>query len=264
MYKSRYKSKKEKNYKPAIGVAVFLLLVFGVVSFLRADFMQVKSFKFLGAESVDEMDLSNVASVFVSGNKFGFIPKSNKLFLDEDDLALKLKESFGRLASVDVDSKLFSNTLEVSVMERSPEFIWCSFEEVCFFMDSQGLIFEKLDTGWLSVYEDKVVFKGGVDGDPLGKNFADSGLMEQYLAFFEAFENVGIPVTVVRVEGGNKVVAETLAGDMIFNPEEKNFASSSRNAILLIKDERAKNPNARFEYIDIRFGNKVFYKVIDL
>lgn len=269
MHNSRFRKKYSTEKKTGRGIkiflSIFLFFVFsvGAVSLLRMNFMQIKNFEFLGENAVLEEDLALVASSIISGNKLIFIPNSNKLFLDEENLSKGLKEKFGRLSSVEVDSNIFGSTAKIKVTEREPGYIWCSASDSCFFMDKEGLIFEKVDPGWLEAYGDMVVFEGGVSGDPIGKFFASKNVMDEYTGFVNSLNSAGVSVSLIKIESGNKAIADSNVGLVIFNPEEPDFKYSARNVILLIKDERAKNPGAIFEYIDARFGNKMFYKTIE-
>ena len=64
-----------------------------------------------------------------------------------------------------------------------------------------------------------------------------------------------------NIESEDKIVVETDIASIFFNIEDKNIKESVEGAILLIKDQRAKNPSVYFQYIDARFGSKLFYKV---
>lgn len=267
MYKSRFKKKysgeKKTKFNFKLFAVLFFVLVFfvGLFSLLRADFLRVKSFEISGADTVSKENLASAASAFVSGSKFLILPKSNKIFLDEESLSEHLMRSFGRLESVSVERAIFGSALKIKVTERTPDFLWCLAEGECFFMSSEGLVFEKVEAGWLPAYDDRPVFSGVLSADPIGKNFASPEDMRKYQNFMKDFVDAGFEVGGMSVELENKAVMNTNVGDIVFNPEENTLASSSRNAILLIKDERSKNPSARFEYIDTRFGSKLFYKI---
>lgn len=267
MYKSRFKKTRSANSKQKFNfkllVALFFVTVFflSLVSLLRADFLQVKSFEISGLDSLPAENVKNVASSFISGYKFLILPKSNKIFLDKKGLSENLKQNFGRLESVDVQVSLFGGGPEIKVAERKPDFLWCSGGDECFFMTREGLVFEKVETEWLPAYGNKPIFRGLLSEDPIGKNFASPSEMKKILDFMKYFSDAGFEIGGISFELGNKAVINTNAGNIIFNPEENSLASSSRNAILLIRNERDKNPGARFEYIDTRFGSKLFYKL---
>lgn len=237
-----------------IGLPTIILI--GLMFLLRADFLQVKNFKVSGTETVSSESIKNIASNFVSGSNFFIIPKSNILFLNKQKLAAALMSQLGRLQKVDVNKQFLSESVDLKVVERKGDFLWCSPEGECFFMTQDGLVFEKaVDTSG------KIIFRGILEGDPLMKNFVTPTKMQNYSKMVEVLKSARFEVSAINIESSDKGVAKSSAGDIFFNPEETDLSLVGQNVILLINDVKSKNPSAEFNYIDARFGNKVFYKL---
>jgi hypothetical protein len=266
MHKSRYKkassriakrSRIKRNFGLFLKIGLPIALLIGLIFLLRADFLQVKSFEVVGAETVQPTEIKNVATNFISGNNLFFIPKSNILFLNKQKLTALLLSNFKRLEKVEVNKKYLSKSVQLNVTERKADFVWCSPSSECFLMTKDGLVFEKSgETGG------KLIFTGLLEGDPLMKNFATSPKIQNYLKLVEIFKEGSIEVISINIESSDKAVAKTSIGDVIFNPEEIDLSLVAQNAILLINEVKGKNPSAKFNYIDARFDNKFFYKLI--
>lgn len=273
------KKHKTKKYL-SIFFGITLVMVFFIGSFyiLRADFLQVKDFEILGVENAQTEAIENTASSFISGTKFFLLPKSNMIFLSKEKLTAQLLASFNRLETVEVNKQFFSKNVEISVKERRADFLWClpaqagsDQTESCFFMNKDGLVFEKSDLIG-NVFEsspvneaepiNKIVFRGKLEGNPLMKNFATLEEMQNFLSLAQVFENAGFKIISINIESPDKAVAKSNIGNIVFNPSEANLSLTAENTVLLINDIRSKNPSARFQYIDARFGNKMFYKLI--
>ncbi len=274
MKTSRYKkassriSKRQKTRKYAgmfLKIALPVVVLVGFVFLLRANFLQIKNFEIQGTETIPQENIKNTALSFASGTNFLVIPKSNIFFLSESGLANALLASNPRIEKVDVGKNFFSQSVELSVVERKGDFLWCSADGSCYFMTKEGLVFEKLDSNSPNFAEaslGKIHFTGILDGNPIMKSFATPAEIQNYLKLVDVFKNAKITVTEINIELIDKATAKTDVGDIIFNPEDSDLSVAAQNAILLINDVKSKNASARFNYVDVRFGNKMFYKLI--
>lgn len=234
-------------------------IIVGSVFLLRADFLQVRDFEVVGAENIDSSLIKAEALSSTAGSRFLFLPNSNIILLDKDKLASAITAQFSRLEKVEVGRKYFDRKVEIKVSERGADFAWCSQEQECFFMNREGLVFEKMSPALGS--DGKLVFQGLLDGDPILRYFATPEKIDNYLRLVATFREEGFEITSIDIASADKAVAKSSVGDIIFDPEEPDLSVTGKNAILLINEVLAKNPAARFQYVDARFDNKFFYKL---
>jgi hypothetical protein len=269
MYKTKYKKassriakrgRVRKIFSSSLKIGLPVAMIIGAILFFRADFLKVKNLAVLGAQVVPQENIKSAVSNYISGNKFLVIPKSDIFFINKAGLAAALMAQFPRIEKVNINKQFFDRGIELKVVERSADFLWCSESSECYFMEKNGLVFEKiLGTG---IAQDKIIFRGILTGDPVMKKFVTSEQMQYYIKLIGVFENAQFKITAINVEAVDKVVVKTNIGDIIFNPEDGDLTAAAQNAILLINEMKSKNPNVHFNYIDIRFGNKMFYKLI--
>lgn len=265
MNKNRYKktsSRIAKRDKTRKHVALFLKIALltgflvGAVELLRADFLQVKNFEITGGETVGQENIKKTAENFTTGTNFFLIPKSNIIFLNKGELANALLSKYGRIDKVYINKNILSDNLFLSIVERNADFLWCSVTDQCYFMDKSGLIFEKTADA-----SGKIIFRGVLEGNPLMKYFATAEEIKNYLSLVDIFKNNGFNVSSINIESADKGVAGTDIGDVIFNPGEADLSITAQNVVLLVNEIKSKTPSIRFNYIDARFGNKIFYKL---
>jgi cell division septal protein FtsQ len=265
MYKKKYKkaslriakrSKLKKISSLSLKIGAPIAVIIGMIFLLRADFLQVRNLAVLGADTVPQGNIKTAIQNYISGNKFFVIPKSDIFFINKNGLATALLAQFPRLQSVEINKQFFDKGLEIAVAERSADFLWCSVSSQCYFMNKSGLVFEKSNNN-----SDKIIFTGVLSGNPIMKNFVSGVEMQNYIKLIEVFANAHFQITSINVEAGDKTVVKINAGDIIFNPEDGDLTSAAQNAILLINQIIGKAPSAKFNYIDTRFGNKMFYKL---
>ena len=251
------RNKIRRNISLFFKILTLTLILVLPILLLRANFLEVQDIEISGVEKAGEESIKKISLDFISGNYFYLIPKSNILFLNEEKLANILLTNFPRLKEVRVDKKVNKN-IEIKVKERGGDFLWCRSEEECFNMSSDGLVFEKAEEKTENKKE-KIVFKGAIEGDPIRKNFATPETMQNYLGAIEILKNNKIEIFSISLELSDKAVFETSMGDIFLNPEE-DMILNAQNVVLLINEIRLKNPLISFQYIDARFGNKIFYK----
>ena len=252
------RNKKRKFLKPFVLLFVPIGIVVGLVLALRADYLQIKNIEVTGAVSLSNDDIKNAVLESMGGAYLKVLPKSNIFLVDEKNLREVLLSEFGRLAGAEINKGL-DGSLRVSVEERQTASIWCSTDGTCFLMDNSGLLFARSSE---TDKQGKIIFGGNLKGDPLLQTFGTEEDMHNYFEMARLLETGGYAATKLFVESDEKAILNTPIGKIIFSPREENITEAADNALLLIETEKQKNAETIFDYIDTRFGNKLFYKTI--
>lgn len=224
---------------------------------LRADFLQIKEVKVEGNLLVSKEAVEKVARGELVGPYFFVIPKSNYLFVKKDKITAKLLNEFSRLETVEVNKKI-NGTLEIKLTERQGDFVWCQGGEgACYSMNQNGLAFVEIGREEIN---GKIIFKNSLEEAGLLKSFAGEGRMQNYLKAIKILGDAHFEIIEINLVLSDKVIFKTNVGEIFLNPEE-DLSQTAENAVILINEVKTKTPSALFEYIDARFGNKVFYKL---
>lgn len=262
---AKYLQKKKKQriltitiYSIASLIAILAILLSFKLSFLRVTNISVNDTLNIKSEEVkkDVLDM-------VSGNYYFIIPKDSYFFLSKEKIKNKIVDDFKKIDTVEIKNK-GTTGLEIEITERQPEVMICDgFREDeegehCSFADKQGIIFEKVATS-----SDKIYFKY-YSSDEIEK---DKFLQLQ--DFVKNVENSGIIATgLLLSEDGSyelyiKNVDQSIA--VVYFDDRSSLDKVVSNLSVFWKNSINKKigsdsiPN--FEYINLRFGNNVFYHI---
>ncbi len=228
------------------------------LSFLRVTNISVNDTLNIKSEEVkkDVLDM-------VSGNYYFIIPKDSYFFLSKEKIKNKIVDDFKRIDTIEIKNK-GTTGLEIEITERQPEVMICDgFREDeegehCSFADKQGIIFEKVATS-----SDKIYFKY------YSSDEIDKDKFLQLQDFVKNVENSGIIATgLLLSEDGSyelyiKNVDQSIA--VVYFDDRTSLDKVVSNLSVFWKNSINKKigsdsiPN--FEYINLRFGNNVFYHI---
>ena len=270
--REEYLRKKRNRRFIKIGVLIFLLLLLvGLVSYAshRKEVRITRVYLFDGVllteEEVEKKSLS-----FLEGSYLWLFPKNNTFFFPKDKLADYLKENFKRIDTISIKKKGLT-AISIYIKERKPYAVWCkglpnkTDEEIeeCFFMDQNSTIFAPAPNFSGSAY---FKYYGVVSGEsPIGKEYIASTTKFVDISDFVANVKSLSLKPLYIVEKGNDDFSLVLSGggEIYFDTKESLY-KTAQNLSALLKTEALvgldKN-NLPVEYIDLRFGNKLFYKL---
>lgn len=264
--KSRYtkasaRLKRRSQFQNLFQLVVWFGLPLGflvaILFLARADFFQIKNIEVVGNNVLSTDQL--VASAFsgMEGSYLKLLPKTNYFFIKKDELASRLMKDWSQLENVEINKNL-NGVLEIKVKERQGEFVWCSILSTdCYLMNNLGLAFDLLKPEELV---NKVIFRNKLTEVNLLTHFTSEANFQNYLKVIDIFKNNQIEIYEITLDSSQKIIFKTNLGEIFLNPTE-DLVSSANNAVVLINEVKTKTPTALFEYIDARFGNKVFYKL---
>jgi cell division septal protein FtsQ len=186
-------------------------------------------------------------------NTSGFIPKSHVLFIDTKNIKGVLSKDFSSISQIDINRSLFRSKISIKIKQFEPYFLWCSGTD-CFDMTKDGFVFSK------NIYKDdkKIVFYSG-DINPISKYILDKDIMNNLVESIEKLDIYGAKVSMIDVSLKNKTKITTSLGNIIVNLGEP--LDNQIDSAIIVFNDISKNFNSKvLDYIDVRFGNKVFYK----
>ena len=187
-----------------------------------------------------------------------------------------LSDRFKRLKDINITSK-DGKILEISVSERIPEYIWCGEGlpetgadiETCYFLDNTGFIFDEAP-----YFSGEVYFK--FFGKVTTENDISSGVyfsetnFHKFISFKKLLEDMKLkPVALYIMDNGEVKVYLSDLSPLPMGPEiifkvDFDFQKIAENLQAALTTEPLqtdfKNKYSSLLYIDLRYGNKVYYK----
>ncbi len=272
------KRRKKKYIRYGILLLAFFILI-GVLSYgAHRKEVRIKDVKLSGGLLVTEKDVKEEALKYLNGSYFWLFPKDNSFFYPKSKLEKHLYDTFKRIETIEI--KLDDlNIMQVNITERKPIAIWCSDvkhnvlattsegvismpSEKCYFIDLFSTIFADAPN-----FSGDAYFKyyGLVEKEnPIGEKFmASSTEFTAINSFIELSKTLGIKPLYLKSKGEGEFSLVLFGDGEIFFDIKKPLETSYRNLETLLKTPELapKQGYLPVEYIDLRYGNKLFYKL---
>lgn len=257
------KKKKQRILTITIYSIASLILILTILSSFKLSFLRITNISVNDTLNIKSEDIKKDVLDMISGNYFFFIPKDSFFFLSKEKIYNKIVNDFKKIDTLKIKNK-GTTGLEIEITERQPEVMICDgFRddeegEHCSFADKQGIIFEKVATS-----SDKIYFKY------YSSNEINQDKFLQLQNFVKNVENSGIIATgLLLSEDGSyelyiKNVDQSIA--VVYFDDRSSLDKIVSNLSVFWKNSLNKKigsdliPN--FEYINLRFGNNVFYHI---
>lgn len=267
------KRRRQKRIK--YGIFLFILFVFvGLISYLsHLSEIRINEVVLRGGVLVTAKEIKEEATVYMSDSYLLMFPKNNSFIYPQNSLKKHLAEKFKRIETIQVSLEGL-NTLVVEISERKPVAIWCregfvsttsevSLNEKCYFIDLFSTIFAEAPN-----FSGDAYFKyyGLVEKEnPIGEKFiASSTEFTEINTFIDLVKKLNIKPLYLKGTGENEYSLALFGGGEIYFDVKKSLSLAYSNLETLLKTPELSVGNVGYlpvQYIDLRYGNKLFYKL---
>ena len=258
-----------------ISVPVFIvLLVTGAAYLTHWSALAVSKVEVVGASAVSSEALVKSVNEGLSGNHLGFFSKKNIFLYPGRSIEAALLVRFPRLKRADLSIEDF-HTLRLAVEERKLYALWCGAETPqntnvatsslaagCDFLDENGFIFSPAADFTGSVYMHYYgPYLSSASSTPLGLQFLPANEFKQLDAFLRALKPLSLSVVGAGLLSDKdvKILLEHNATLLVARSSDYSGALDNLRSALS-SDVFEKKSIADLEYLDLRFGDHVFYK----
>jgi len=260
--RSRYADELRKKKRKSLALqlvifgALFIGIFVGIGYLAQAASLNVKTVTILGNIAVEESEVENLVREELSGKYLWLYPKTNFLLYPKHKIKTRLASEFKTFRDIDIEIKE-DQTMEVRVSEREGKYLWCqSSGEPCYFMDETGYVFAEAPYFSGNIY---FKFFGLIDDGPLGSYYAESNF-KKLTEFREEIAKLALNPSAMYADSENFELRTSL-GIKIYLKEDFNSTKSAENLRLILGSDELKKRSADLDYIDLRYGNKVYYKL---
>ena len=258
---SRLRARKRRRRLIVSGMALgaVLLLVGGFVALVHAPFLEITSVQVEGTKSVASSSVQEVVQSVLAQSYIYVLPHDNIFIYPNKQLVAALVRKFPEFKSVEVHAQDF-HTIVVRVVEREPLALWCAGGDECNFMDEDGVVYATAPQGSDAVF---VTYQGTTTG---------VGLPKQFLTL-EQFRSLAALVTALGATDATNTVRQVVvdaSGDvrayfqndflLIFVLGEAGGDVFERFTLARKADPFKGRTLGDFEYLDLRWGDKLYYK----
>ena len=275
--KRRRKAVLNKILLTLLGLVVFFFL-FSFFSSLEN--LNIAEIRVVNDGVVGTKEIKETVEGEMAGKYFYFFPKTNILIYPQNSIKDKLQNKFKRIKGVDLSIEN-NKILIVTISERMAKYTWCGTEipgvgipqgsptpesptEKCFFLDEDGYIFDEAP-----YFSGEVYFK--FFGEPVSvHNYFPEQNFNQLVSFIDMLVEMKLKPVSLYITLNNDVEIFLSKGNtaktepkIIFklDADLENIGSNLKTALNTepLKSDMNKK-YSMLEYIDLRFGNKVYNK----
>ncbi len=264
-------------------IAYFLIVVYGVYLLVVWVFARpslfINEITVLGTHAVSSTSIQMLAVSLLDQKYLYRINRNNKFLYPETQLKTDVLSISPRLAHVETtfDTK---NKLKIEVTEFTPNFLYCLHSDKadhiasstptdqqpkdCFFADEEGYVYAEAPeyVGYpfvaiiASTSEEAVMHQS-----PIGTRVISEPDYEKITSFIDHLSVVGLTTHVVTLLGGNDILLEVgMPWEILFSYDKDADRAISNLGVVLKNLDKSPDKGKSVRTIDLRFGNKIFYR----
>jgi len=247
----RYRIKRKPLFKRA-GFWLFLLIsavTLGLFYFVFfSSFFQIRA---IGISGLKKTDPKRIESLLQAG-----LERKNIFLVNLKEIKKGVLEEFPRVEQIKIKRRL-PDKISVEIEERRPVAVFCSSEQEndCFLIDREGIAFDRPEGNFLLI---KII--GKKENLSFGKMAVEKKYLDKILEIQREMEQKqGIKVSSFNLLA-KKIVVQTLEGWQVFFDPAGDISEQIFNLSVLLKTKLLPENRHSLRYIDLRFGNRVFFK----
>ena len=274
---TEFKRKKYIALKKRIIIFIVLFVVFFIALCFVSNIKKINidGINITGNVVIDAKSIEEVIEKDLNGKYLGIFPKTNALIYPRKEILKDLSQKYKRLKNISIDIVNFK-TLNINVREYEGKYLWCggvtpelnsNSNQKCYFMDNSGYIFDEAP-----FFSGEIYFKlyGFLNNENPRGSYYFHDLFPKIMKFKNSLEQMGLKPSFVWVNNQDEtIVGLSKLGVTPINPQillknNSDYEKMAENLQSAIETEPLKiklvKDYAKLLYIDLRYGNKVYYK----
>lgn len=267
------RSRQTLTFATAIvfGALVFAF-AYGIYWFFNYQKLHIQSLRIHGAEAVAASDIERVVREYMSERVWGLFPRSNYALFSSDEASGRITKAFLRVSEAHIE-KTFPDLADVTIRERMPWGIVCNGTASvrisssmiesdqgpeCIYVDQSGFAYEHSPVLFGALT--KKIFLGDENAAVGGHAVPDERL-RMYDDFKDHFSRFALPITAMAMTKENPRDVHMYVGDWYVLVDRDSRAEDVARVLRPLLEQELSGKMSRIDYIDLRFGNKVFYRL---
>jgi hypothetical protein len=209
-----------------------------------------------------DQSYADTAYAAMQGSYLGIVPRSSTFFFPENRIRRDIIKEHPDVSAVSFFLNGFTK-LSIKVSPRDAIARWCGLsptegvDEYCYVFDGNGLIFAAVGSSTPLVNSFKLYDPLEGDGvEPLGAILAHANILPHVFDFARQLNTLGSPViyTVIKGDEVNQYLKSGTRITYVLGNEQNAYTA------LVSSKENFNLADGSVEYIDLRFGGKVYVK----
>lgn len=217
---------------------------------------------------ISTLEIKSLVESELQGNYYWLFPRENIFIFPKRTILAKIKDTWKRIDTVAIERSSLT-ALAIIVTEKKAKFLWCSTETAeasdasqCFFIDEEGYLFSRAP-----LFSDNVYFRffGNINTpDPVGQKYLPTPDFQNLSNFILGLEKLRIePSKLIAKIHGEYELYLADRSRILFNDRQGFSITLDNLSTFLASDpfrEDVKKSSTTVDYVDARFGNKIYYK----
>ncbi|RJR12587.1 FtsQ-type POTRA domain-containing protein [Candidatus Parcubacteria bacterium] len=255
--------KRRQRKKMLWAGAAFLFILcalYGVHRLTYLPRLSISNVAIAGTEQVSPDSVKTHVESTILTDTFSFFSKKNIFLYPRTQLEASIREQFPRILSVRVEREsLLAQAITVTVQERQAYGRWCR-DSSCYLLDEKGYIFADEGASSPSVSA-RYTFHGALANadTPIGQTFLPDTFSDVAI-LLGALEKGGFFPQHILMEDGKDFTIQVARGYSIRASLESKPHNIVHNLELILSSDALRGKEGELEYVDLRFGNRVYYK----
>lgn len=232
----------------------------------------VNSLSVVGATSVPPRLVQAYAETLLADGTHPFLSHNNILLFNAGAIGREIVGYFPRIKSAQVSrTSMLATAATITVTERQLFALWCvptqtgSAANDCYQMDSDGFIFARASAQGASSTPSTpsgYTFSGGVatTTDPIGRSFAPAHF-PGILALMHLLAQDEFTPRSALVASDQDFSVTLQSGFYLKASFGEDPGTLVNNLQLILASDALQGKEDQLEYVDLRFGNRVYYKL---
>lgn len=233
----------------ALSFVFFIFIALGLFLFLPQ--FHLKIIEIEGDLVADREKIENFTRSFFSNN---FFLKPHLFLRSKKSFEAEFLKNFPSIQEIKV-KRVFPSKLVIKIQKRKESFLFCKRERECYFIDENGIIFEKLKEEGSGL--PKIEFSEQNKNFTLGEKILSEEEIKHFLEIRQILKKKEISIEKILVLPERIEIFTSGNFKIFFDFKKDIFIQLAKLEIFLEKEiERWES----LEYIDLRFEDQIFFK----
>lgn len=246
-----------------LAILAIAALVYGVHWLSYLPRLNIASVEVAGAQSIPSELIVQYADSVLHDGSYHFISRSNIFFYPKSVLARDIVADFPGIHTAVVSRNgLFSQTMTIRIAERQPFAKWCEGAQ-CYVLDDSGYMYAALDPLASTALPNPYVFSGALSTstNPVGQTFIPGHMPGVIVLLTILQQQTGLSPYAISISDEHDFTITFTEGFDLKVSFGEDAATVARNLKLVLASESLLGKESDIEYVDLRFGDRVFYKL---
>lgn len=260
------KRKKIKKIKPVFSLKIKIIFIaLTSVIFIAAWFCLfsshfiIKELIINGGGNIEKSDIEKIVNEQIDGKIFFLIPQNNIFLLSDNILSNKLQEKYA-FNSLEI-IKHYPEKLEIKYIEKKYAIIWQE-DDLFYYTDKSGYVINEANVLEIENKDYPIIVNQTNNKIYQNQVFADQSLLEKVVELFKKmkyYEKIFKVENFILDNDLNTIKIKIENGPLLYVNTQENL-DKQIDKVLIIKEEKLGDDFFKKYYIDVRYGESVYYR----